>query len=200
MTHDKKKKQDLGIFYTRSEIVDFIYDILLLWKEREDKEQKRWESHKPKHYPSVIDPACGEGIFLKKAVENGFTTPQYVWGIDIDEHAKDKWEKINLLKSFDSKAKLDVHFFHQNGLLPLDEKKVLRYKKGGLKEFDTVVGNPPYGGVGIESVTNELEQALINFDVWKRSFRKESSENSSQMMLVETKESKIRQSEKDRLK
>ena len=63
---EKKRKQDLGIFYTRPEIVDFIYDILLVWKEKEDKEKKRWESHKPKHYPSVIDPACGEGIFVKR--------------------------------------------------------------------------------------------------------------------------------------
>lgn len=159
MTHDKKKKQDLGIFYTREDIANFMYDILIVWKDREDKEQKRWEAHKPKHYPSVIDPACGEGIFLKKAVEKKFTTPQYIWGIDIDEHAKDKWGKINLLKSFGSEAKLDLHFFHQNGLLPLDDKKILRYKKGGLKEFDAVVGNPPYGGVGLE--TEEFNDNLI---------------------------------------
>ena len=33
--------------------------------------------------------------------------------------------------------------------MPLDGKKVLRYKKGGLREFAAVVGNPPYGGLGI---------------------------------------------------
>lgn len=201
MTHDKKKKQDLGIFYTREEIVNFIYDVLLLWKEMEDKEENRWESHKPKHYPSVIDPACGEGIFLKKALEKKFTTPQYIWGIDIDEHAKDKWEKINLLKSFGSEAKLDIHFFHQNGLLPLDEKKILRYKKGGLKDFDAVVGNPPYGGIGIGIVNGGLEQALVNFEIWKRPFRKAPTEDPHQLLLpVEIKESNIRKSEKDRLK
>jgi methylase of polypeptide subunit release factors len=175
MTHDKKKKQDLGIFYTREEIVEFIYNILLLWKEKEDKEQNRWESHKPKHYPSVIDPACGEGIFLKKAVEKRFTTPQYIWGIDIDEHAKDKWEKINLLKSFGSKAKLDVHFFHQNGLLPLDGKKILPYKKGGLKEFDAIVGNPPYGGVGLEKedFDDALIEQLANYNILPSELKKE---------------------------
>ena len=40
MTKDinKKRKQDLGIFYTPQEVVDFIYDILNIWKNKEDKE------------------------------------------------------------------------------------------------------------------------------------------------------------------
>ena len=61
--HDKKRKKELGIFYTDEKIVDFIYDILILWKEKEDKETNRWHfpSGKPK-YPSVIDPACGRDI------------------------------------------------------------------------------------------------------------------------------------------
>ena len=57
----KQKKQDLGIFYTNSGIVNFIYDILKIWKEKEEKESGRWESKK--HFPSVIDPAVGEGYF-----------------------------------------------------------------------------------------------------------------------------------------
>lgn len=157
---EKKRKQDLGIFYTRPEIVDFIYDILLVWKEKEDKETKRWEAHKPKHYPSVIDPACGEGIFLKKAIERNFTIPKYVWGVDIDVHAKDKWHEINLLKSFGSEANLDIHFINQNGLLPLDDKKILRYKKEGLKKFDVVIGNPPYGGIGVDLSNHPTAEGL----------------------------------------
>lgn len=205
MTHDKKKRQDLGIFYTREEIVNFVYNILILWKEKEDKEQNRWESHKPKHYPSVIDPACGEGIFLKKALEKKFTTPQYIWGIDIDEHAKDKWEKINLLKSFKSKAKLDIHFFHQNGLLPLNEKKILRYKKGGLKEFDAVVGNPPYGGVGLETeeFNDDLVVQLENYNIFPAEIKKEIVFKSKQdnLDIFDAGKSKIiNQKIKDRLK
>jgi len=107
----------------------------------------------------VIDPAVGEGIFLKVALESGFTKPRYVFGVDIDEHVVEQWEQINLLKSFGSRADLENHFFHQNGLLPLDEGKVLPYKKGGLREFDAVVGNPPYGGVGLSET--ELSDDLI---------------------------------------
>jgi type I restriction-modification system DNA methylase subunit len=156
----KKRKQDLGIFYTRPDIVDFIYDILLVWKEKEDMDTARWASHKPKHYPSVIDPACGEGIFLKKAIEKKFTIPKYVWGIDVDIHAKDRWQEINLLKSFGSEADLDIHFIHQNGLLPLNGDKILRYKKGGLREFDAVVGNPPYGGIGVDLSSHPSAESI----------------------------------------
>src|SRR3989344_5078908 len=100
---DKKRKQDLGIFYTPAEVVDFIFEILKIWKNKEDKETKRWQSHKPlAHYPSVIDPACGEGIFLKKAVESEFTgeDPRYkvpfVWGVDLDGTVVNQWEEISI--------------------------------------------------------------------------------------------------------
>lgn len=173
-TEEKQKKQDLGIFYTPPAVSSFIFDILLIWKSKEEKETGRWESRK--HYPSVIDPAVGEGVFLKSAIEKGFTTPKYIFGIDIDEDAKKRWEEINLLRSFGSKAELDVHFFHQNGLLPLDEKKVLRYKRGGLKEFDAVVGNPPYGGLGVDLKNKKNPEAiallntLVKYEIfwWKR--------------------------------
>lgn len=157
---ERQRKQNLGIFYTKPEIVDFIYDILILWKEYEDRKLGRWGSHKPKHYPSVIDPACGEGIFLKKAIEKKFTIPKYVWGVDVDAHAKDKWQEINLLKSFGSEADIDMHFIHQNGLLPLNGDKILRYKKGGLREFDAVVGNPPYGGIGVDFLSHPTAEGI----------------------------------------
>lgn len=152
---EQQKKQDLGIFYTDQRIVDFIYDILNIWKAKEEKESGRWESRG--HFPSVIDPAVGEGIFLKSALEKGFTIPRYVFGVDIDAKAKERWVEINLLKSFGSQAELDNHFFHQNGLLPLNETKVLPYKRGGLNEFDVVVGNPPYGGLGLKGLLDLIE-------------------------------------------
>jgi len=182
----KQKKQDLGIFYTDQRIANFIYDILFIWKNREEKETGRWESKG--HYPSIIDPAVGEGVFLKTGLERGFTLPKYVFGVDLDEEVKEKWVEINLLKSFGSKAELDNHFYHQNGLIPLDESKIFRHKKGGLKEFDAVVGNPPYGGIGIDfkgklsKETQELLSALESFKVFsyrkKKSGKKEEKQHS----------------------
>ncbi len=164
----KTRKKDLGIYYTPRVATNFIFSVLSILKDKEDKETRRWQSRKPKpHWPSVIDPAVGEGVFLKTAIESGFTQPQYVFGVDIDVDVVEQWEQLNLLRSFGSQAELEHHFFHQNGLLLLDEKKVLRYKKGGLKEFDVAVGNPPYGGVGLgeTELTDELLSHLTKFEI-----------------------------------
>ncbi len=185
---EKKRKQDLGIFYTRPEIVDFIYDILLVWKEKEDKEKKRWESHKPKHYPSVIDPSCGEGIFLKKAVERKFTKPEWVFGMDIDKEVVNRWPAISLLEAFDNdETKLKAHFFHQNGLLPIEweQHKSLYYgklKKGDIQngQFNLVIGNPPYGGIGIdlsEHPTTEAKNLLNSLKTFRIFTYKNSRKN-----------------------
>ena len=165
---EKKRKQDLGIFYTRPDIVDFIYDILLVWKEREDKESGRWELHKPKHYPSVIDPTCGEGIFIKKALERKFTKADWVFGIDIDEEVVNRWPSINLLEAFgNDEAKLKAHFFHQNGLLPIEweQHKDLYYgklKKEDIRngQFNLVTGNFPYGGIGVDLSSHPTAEGI----------------------------------------
>lgn len=168
----KKRKQDLGIFYTPENVVDFMYDILKCFKEKEDKEKNRWESRKPKpHYPSVIDPACGEGIFLKKAIQSGFTGHHptfkvpYIFGVDLDESVVNKWAELSILSLFNGKKEtMQKHFYGQNGLLNLPDHK-LPYKKGedGLFQFDAVVGNPPYGGIGIDfkgSISEENQKLL----------------------------------------
>src|SRR3989338_9973413 len=193
-TQDKKRKQDLGIFYTPQEIVNFIFDILKIWKDKEDKETKRWQSRKPQaHFPSVIDPACGEGVFLKTAVTSGFTgyhpiekTP-YVFGVDLDGDVVNRWEKISILHDLfkDKKNKMLNHFHQKNGLVKLPEK-VFNYRIGGLKEFDAVVGNPPYGGVGITEITQELEKALFDYQIWKIKTQKDQKYSTDNLNLFET--------------
>jgi len=189
---NKKRKQDLGIFYTPQEVVDFIYDILNIWKNKEDKETHRWQSRKPRaHYPSVIDPACGEGVFLKTAVTSGFTgyhptekTP-YVFGVDMDGDVVKRWEKISILHDLfkGNKTKMLNHFHQQDGLLELPEK-VFNYKTGGLKEFDAVVGNPPYGGIGFSSLKDnstkesiEILEHLRRYEVLVYKKKKNPNEN-----------------------
>ena len=171
--------------------MDFIYDILIVWKEKEDKETGRWESHKPKHYPSVIDPTCGEGIFIKKALERKFTKADWVFGMDIDEEVVNRWPSINLLEAFgNDEAKLKAHFFHQNGLLPIDweQHKDLYYgklKKEDIKtsQFNLVIGNPPYGGIGVDLSNHptaeglKLLETLRSFQVFKYKNRKRNNGN-----------------------
>ncbi|MBU0978319.1 MAG: N-6 DNA methylase [Patescibacteria group bacterium] len=174
---NNQKQKDLGIFYTPKIVVNFIFQMLLVMKNKEDQDTERWQSHKPTHYPSVIDPACGEGIFLKTAVTSDFTgyhpvhkTP-YIFGIDIDGEVVKRWEEISILHDLfkaDKKKMLD-HFHQQDGLLELPQK-VFSYKKGGLKEFDAVVGNPPYGGMGFSSLKDKNTKESINILEHLKSF------------------------------
>lgn len=164
----KTKKKDLGIFYTDQRIVNFIYDILLVWKAAESK---RWD----KKNPSVIDPAVGEGVFLKTAIEKGFTKPDWVFGLDLDCDVVEKWKKINLLHSFGgNKEDLEAHFFCQNGLDKIrweqhTKKYNYKLKREDIKnqQFDAVVGNPPYGGVGLGGVemSDDLIAQLTKFEI-----------------------------------
>ena len=193
----KKRKKDLGIFYTTQEVVNFIFEILNIWKNKEDEKEHRWKTRKPSpHYPSVIDPACGEGVFLKAAITSGFSgyhpsekTP-YVFGVDLDGEVVKKWEEISILHDLfkGEKKKMLNHFHQQDGLLELP-KKIFNYKTGGLKEFDAVVGNPPYGGIGFSSLkeksTSELIQILEHlrkFDILSYKKRKKKN-NENQISL-----------------
>jgi len=162
----KQKKQDLGIFYTDQRIADFIFSILKIWKDKEEKGSGRWESRK--HFPSVIDPAVGEGVFLKAAIETGLTKTDYIFGLDIDEEVVKKWKQINLLKEFGGKEEdLEAHFFHQNGLDRIHWEQhtnkyryKLKQKDISAQQFDAVVGNPPYGGLGVYDEMKTLATAI----------------------------------------
>ncbi|MCL5772676.1 MAG: N-6 DNA methylase [Actinobacteria bacterium] len=176
---NKKRIKDLGIFYTPQVVVDFIFDILEIWKK---KQINRWKTKDDKHkYPSVIDPSVGEGIFLKTAIAKNFTKPEWIFGLDIDENAVIKWKEINLLKEFGGiDEDLEAHFFHQNGLEKIkweQHKYKYRYKLKQIdienQQFDAIVGNPPYGGVGLgqSKLTDELIEQLSDFEILPKSIK-----------------------------
>jgi len=176
---DKKRIKDLGIFYTSQEVVNFIFEILNIWKENKID---RWETKegKPK-YPSVIDPSVGEGIFLKTALSKNFTKPEWIFGLDIDEDAVKKWKEINLLKEFGGEDKdLEAHFFHQNGLEKIkweQHRYKYRYKLKQIdienQQFDVVIGNPPYGGLGLghTNLSDDLIAQLAKFEILPKSVK-----------------------------
>lgn len=191
---DKKRKQELGSFYTDRRIVEFIFDILSLWKDDEDRKKKRWQNHSAgAHYPSVIDPAVGEGAFLKVALEKNFTNQNHIFGLDIDADAVNKWPDTHLLSSFDNKMSLlKVHFLHQNGLDKIRWEQHKKYYESHLKkadvnnqQFDAVIGNPPYGGSGLEfnQLSDTLIQNIRNFELLPKIVRDNLEHSNSQASL-----------------
>lgn len=95
----------------------------------------------------VIDPACGEGAFLRLARER-FPAAE-VWGCDLDGTLAEAWHTAGLCGD-------SVHLLVRDGLhdAPAD----------GVAEgaFDLVVGNPPYGhGVPRPSGSTRIEALFL---------------------------------------
>jgi type I restriction-modification system DNA methylase subunit len=113
----------LGAFYTPSHLADFLTErVLALWL----KDQANLTSP-----PKIIDPACGDGIFLKAALKalksqySNFSTTDLtssIYGGDCDANALAKIkDKFNLTL--------------QNSLL-VDFTP---------PSYEIVIGNPPFG-------------------------------------------------------
>lgn len=113
---DENRKQ-LGQYFTPPVIAEFMLELVgfnPLWK--------------------VIDPACGEGIFLLKALERGCAK---VAGIDIDPEALKRADE--LLRRFQGSYRL----FHQDGLQPIQTSDA-----SWRNHYDLVIGNPPFSATG----------------------------------------------------
>ena len=117
MPKSRATQRQLGQYWTPEVLADFMLDIAQF--------QPHWK---------VIDPACGEGVFLKRALERG---AQQVVGIDIDpetlEHAREN------LKPYGDRVRL----YLQDGLLPIEDPDPY-----WQSDYDLVIGNPPFAATG----------------------------------------------------
>src|SRR2546426_10417907 len=84
---DLERRRELGQFFTSPEVAGFIWDLL------EVIHGKRFDAS-----TRVIDPACGEGVFLSVAHERGRLPAMNLYGADIDETLAPGWRKDPLLR------------------------------------------------------------------------------------------------------
>ncbi len=107
------QKRHLSQFFTPQVVVEFMFDLVgfdPLWK--------------------VMDPACGDGAFLKEALRRGASA---VAGVDIDPEAIAAAREN--LREFEGRFRL----FCQDGLAEI------KGESGFWKEhYDLVIGNPPF--------------------------------------------------------
>ncbi len=125
-TDDLERRRSLGQFFTPPEVAQF------MWNMVEVLRGKKWKAA-----ARVIDPACGEGVFLKVAAERGHAAKN-CFGVDIDETLVPLWQDDERLRG--------ARLFRASGLL--DNPSI------GLVpgSFDLVIGNPPFSGQGLKDL------------------------------------------------
>ncbi len=111
------RSKALAQFWTPPAVAEFMLEIVQfdpLWK--------------------VIDPACGEGVFLQKAAERDAGA---LAGVDIDPNALERARQA--LHPYGERVRL----YCQDGLQPIDDPNP--FWRG---EYDLVIGNPPFAATG----------------------------------------------------
>jgi hypothetical protein len=136
-SNDLERRREIGQFFTPPMVADF------MWEMSEIIHGARFSKR-----ARVIDPSCGEGVFLRVAAERGKISPDCLFGADIDETLVPLWRHDSVLRG--------AHLFQANGLLDLPAR--------GLRQasFDLAVGNPPFAGKGVRDLLRFLEESDDN--------------------------------------
>ncbi|MGO9585915.1 MAG: N-6 DNA methylase [Limisphaerales bacterium] len=130
---DLERRRELGQFFTSPPVAGFIWDLLEVIHGGRFSVNTR-----------LIDPACGEGVFLRIAHERGGLPGKNLFGADIDALLAPGWNQDPFLR----KANLML----ANGLL--DDPM------SGIREdaFDIIAGNPPFSGRGLRDLLRLLDE------------------------------------------
>ena len=131
---DLERRRELGQFLTPPDVAGFIWDLL--------------EVIQGKRFPAstrLVDPACGEGVFLRVAHERGGLPAKSLFGADIDETLAPGWRQDPLLR--------DANVVVANGLLDDPASGIV------TGAFHIVAGNPPFSGKGLRDLLRLLEDS-----------------------------------------
>ncbi|NOK79487.1 MAG: hypothetical protein GFH27_549279n342 [Chloroflexi bacterium AL-W] len=99
--------------------------------------------------PHIVDPACGDGAFLRYAAQHGIAAPDELFGCDVD---------VALVQTL-----------HANGLHQVQCVDGLAPQSLPAHAFDLVVGNPPFGIAtrtqGASPLASEVQFLLRAIDI-----------------------------------
>jgi len=130
--NDLERRRELGQFFTPANVAGFMWDLLEIIHGGKFPTNTR-----------LIDPACGDGVFLRVADERGRLPARCLFGADIDETLAPGWRRDPLLGG------ANVHL--ANGLV---DAPALGVREG---TFDIVAGNPPFSGKGLRELLRLLD-------------------------------------------
>jgi type I restriction-modification system DNA methylase subunit len=131
-SNELERRRELGQFFTPTGVVEFMWNFLEIIHGGAFPGNMR-----------LIDPACGDGVFLRVAHERGHLPAGRLFGTDIDETLMPAWRHDPLLDG------ANVHLV--NGLV---DDPSLDLREG---TFDIVAGNPPFSGKGMGDLLRLLE-------------------------------------------
>lgn len=165
-----ENKKDKGLFYTPSHLAKLLVDECLPLKKFEEIDLNKF---------SVLDPACGSGVFLvtafkrlvqiwrlqhdldKPRIEDLKTILRNIYGVDKEEQAimlssfSLSLALCNELKPIEVIEELRFDDLRENNLIYSDFFKPNKIQD---KKFDLIIGNPPY----VRGGTKEFEDNYTN--------------------------------------
>lgn len=131
------EKSQNGSYYTPSNIVDkIIFDYV-------------------KKGSKVFDPCCGTGQFLL-SFSDVVEDPLNIYGIDIDDVAV-KIARLNILLKFKDKS-FTPNIFCKNTLFDIGCCDLFSFNNEGIRDFDVVATNPPWGVHFSDDNTKKLKK------------------------------------------
>ena len=134
-TDDLERRRELGQFFTPPLVARFMWDMLEIIHDKRFPKGTR-----------VIDPACGDGVILRAAIDRARLPAGSLFGVDIDDTLVSLWRQDKLLHG--------ARLYRTNGLV--DNPSI------GIVEgaFDVVAGNPPFSGKGLKEFLKLPEDSL----------------------------------------
>jgi N-6 DNA methylase len=130
---DLERRRGLGQFFTPPDVAAFMWEMVQILRGHP------WHADE-----TVIDPACGDGAFLRVAIEHG-QKPSSCYGLDIDPLLVPQWRKDRRLRG--------ARLFHENGLINDAATGVVP------GAFDLAIGNPPFAGTGLKDLLHLLPRS-----------------------------------------
>jgi type I restriction-modification system DNA methylase subunit len=124
-------KSSKGSYYTPTQIIDDALDQISLSEGR------------------IIDPCCGTGKILLRAIAKGIRDPKLIYGIEIDELA---WRisRFNTLLAI-PEQEFEPQIYRGDALFELATGSMFSEGNDLLDYFDFVVTNPPWGALSDRS-------------------------------------------------
>src|SRR5438034_5699463 len=133
-TDDLERRRELGQFFTPPLVARFIWDLLEIIHGKRFAKGTR-----------VIDPACGDGVILRAAIERAGLPDENLFGVDIDQTLVPLWRQDSLLQG--------ARLHRMNGLV---DNAAIGIVEGA---FDVIAGNPPFSGKGLKDLLKLLEDS-----------------------------------------